>query len=1286
MPFKTKDIINYSSPEYTSKIPDIDITTVSEESKTIEDLRNSEEFMTNADKALGWLGDNISTPAKIAGFGTLSAESDPIEALRDAEWNTVGMSSVAYNIKDAPDDVKEAFNYIRENFKNAKLGNLSQRVGAFLDIGLNILTDPVTLLAFLSAPFTGGSSLAANAAQKATIGQAIKTGLARFGTGEITKSTVQNAALGGLFYGTLENYSEQNIDMALDLQEEFSYGELGLHSAGGAAAGAALGKLIPVVTSQAKKLFSNKRTDGLSTKLADETLADSDSNPTLLPQAEELASKVEEKIKVPPHLLNVVKENLNQGLERGDSFVNIKQVEEIVSTIVEMETKPVLSDGDDVIRESLKKKYFMDENNMFEVKNIIQDYVKKEERRIPEGFITEFGAKWGYIPRGRENDREDIFSILDTVMDLGFRKKLTKEEESFLKTELDFYELNKSDLKEMVKDIEIYSADNLRPGQLDNLSLAKKFSEDMGGGQQTTEQVYNLMEGASKSPKFKATLPFKLSEIGNRLNSTFIVGKPTDKLRPFAKYSAKLKELLPLFRYNAFLKGVINPLAEDKHLMEKLAPDFHEVYQKYKGEWTGKLHSLNDEIALNMQGGISDKNSTDLVEHIRGAASTNSRIANIKVKVRDLLDNDIGEELFRRGLIREKEENYFPRLWDNDAIKKNQEGFKNLLVDDGYNIGEAESILKSMINDPKGYELLNGFGGTRFFYTRPLTRIKDDSPYTEFLDPNYMTVMGEYIDAAARSVAKNEVFGINNFKGLINPSGGGRQGFDTKWIFPIMKELKESGVDPKELIRLGGGPDQNGVYKEGLLEQIYRHTTQEGVKRFGNTTQTIIDWNTFLTRAAFLPLITITSLTEPLINIQKAGITKTMPAFFETLNVAFDTTFKNFYNILARDYKMKPNEIWQENRIMGNIMEQSMASVNLRASGDIISSNKVNKYSNIFFRAVLIDQWTKFVQMMSYNVGKRLIRGNLQELAEGGFTRSVAKHSTARLQTNQNQLLELGMDIEDGVKWINSGADTNNEFYKKIQEGAVRYTREIILPTRAPANIAPMAFTDYKTKFLFDLLRYPAGFSNTVIPNASRTLLRDTKDWRVPANTVVAAILMTQVARFTNWARSRGESENNKSTGEIYTDAVRRWGGLMGFEPFYRGYQAFKYTQHPIYGPMSGFLGPIGSDIEKVGRGNLLEWLGTTRVPSVGAWRTLFGEEFYDDYRTSLRNLEDKLLEEAPKPEGEERTLNAKGGLVEVPQAPEEPDERIDKMTGIPYNIQAGGAFIDEEDRENILK
>ena len=45
----------------------------------------------------------------------------------------------------------------------------------------------------------------------------------------------------------------------------------------------------------------------------------------------------------------------------------------------------------------------------------------------------------------------------------------------------------------------------------------------------------------------------------------------------------------------------------------------------------------------------------------------------------------------------------------------------------------------------------------------------------------------------------------------------------------------------------------------------------------------------------------------------------------------------------------------------------------------------------------------------------------------------------------------------------------------------------------------------------------------------------------------------------------------------------------------------------------------------------------------------------------------------------------AKGGRVMVPNAPLEPDERIDKMTGLPYNIQAGSAFVDEEDPEKRM-
>ncbi len=52
--------------------------------------------------------------------------------------------------------------------------------------------------------------------------------------------------------------------------------------------------------------------------------------------------------------------------------------------------------------------------------------------------------------------------------------------------------------------------------------------------------------------------------------------------------------------------------------------------------------------------------------------------------------------------------------------------------------------------------------------------------------------------------------------------------------------------------------------------------------------------------------------------------------------------------------------------------------------------------------------------------------------------------------------------------------------------------------------------------------------------------------------------------------------------------------------------------------------------------------------------------------------------------DGPDRSAFKKGGEVLIPQAPDEPDERIDKMTGRPYIEQAGGAFIDEEDRSGF--
>lgn len=60
----------------------------------------------------------------------------------------------------------------------------------------------------------------------------------------------------------------------------------------------------------------------------------------------------------------------------------------------------------------------------------------------------------------------------------------------------------------------------------------------------------------------------------------------------------------------------------------------------------------------------------------------------------------------------------------------------------------------------------------------------------------------------------------------------------------------------------------------------------------------------------------------------------------------------------------------------------------------------------------------------------------------------------------------------------------------------------------------------------------------------------------------------------------------------------------------------------------------------------------------------------------------DMLLEDEDnrKPKKYIPRLNKGGEVLDVPNVPTEPDQRIDKMTGRPYDQQAGAAFVDEED------
>ena len=66
----------------------------------------------------------------------------------------------------------------------------------------------------------------------------------------------------------------------------------------------------------------------------------------------------------------------------------------------------------------------------------------------------------------------------------------------------------------------------------------------------------------------------------------------------------------------------------------------------------------------------------------------------------------------------------------------------------------------------------------------------------------------------------------------------------------------------------------------------------------------------------------------------------------------------------------------------------------------------------------------------------------------------------------------------------------------------------------------------------------------------------------------------------------------------------------------------------------------------------------------------------YSDEEEEPESFTQDMLETLSKRLGMEKG----GEVTDVPNVPTEPDQRIDKMTGMSYDQQAGTAFVDEED------
>ena len=185
---------------------------------------------------------------------------------------------------------------------------------------------------------------------------------------------------------------------------------------------------------------------------------------------------------------------------------------------------------------------------------------------------------------------------------------------------------------------------------------------------------------------------------------------------------------------------------------------------------------------------------------------------------------------------------------------------------------------------------------------------------------------------------------------------------------------------------------------------------------------------------------------------------------------------------------------------------------------------------------------------------------------------------------------------------------------------------------------------------------------------------------------------MTGIAVIGDAIRSRGESLENKEPGEVIARGVRRFGGFGPFEYGDRFTKELEFNRNLLVGVPKSLLGPAAQDVVDMIRfGTGVGDLASRNAPGVAAYDLIFGKGTKKNINKYFRELDKDMYETIAEtlgvdlPEKQFKGSFSTGGEVNIPNAPIEPDQRVDRMTGVPYDEQAGPAFQDEEDRIGFL-
>lgn len=770
--------------------------------------------------------------------------------------------------------------------------------------------------------------------------------------------------------------------------------------------------------------------------------------------------------------------------------------------------------------------------------------------------------------------------------------------------------------------------------------LVKKFAAKKNISEEGAEEILDGLMDNFNPVQSKGGIFNTVSKVVDLAKQAPAIygGKVSTLLDPYAAKSDTVASLQKKFRYD------MQRTFFGERTME--GADYSETLGDILGGYYTNMKEAVDPVLQGNYGKNRDDAYLALSNAIRGKASGDEVIDNAASLIRKDLDR-AADELKDAGLYDESRmltENYFPRMWNRKAIVNNQQEFARLLIKNGEakDGAEAQGIIESMLSKNEDFGDSASYGNF-FLSKRVFNKIEDDTAFSKFLDNDTQNVLLSYYSQISKQLARKKVFGASNWNQ-----------FEYLYKDQLVKELG----------RVEGGKALN------TLKTVWGAQTGEGqeISKF----QGVVDSVTTLNRLALLPLATVSSLTEILLNLSRGGVQSTVKNFGKAVAEGAHILTYEMADRLTKNHGISKPEAYRKMQRFGIALEQAAADQVERLSGESVKSPMLQKVNRAFFRLNLLEPWTKTVQLTSFNVGKDLIRDNLKAIARHGD-----KPMNARMKTKVDQLLELNVDVDDGINWLNrtgGDLDVDDKFLYNIERGAARYTNEVILNPTRESGLRSLALSKSPfTTMLFQLTTYPAAFTNTVLKDMVKRVARGAKQGDIGASgKVIGTALTMQAAAMTlNYARNaqlnKDPEYRYKSDAELLRDGLARWGGNgVHFDMVQRATKASEFLGVPG-AVFAAPFGPIG--------GQIVSGIQSRSFATPLASMTPFYAALPKETRAEIRKGAKQLFEETPK------YRYAKGGeVLDVPNAPTEPDQRIDKMTGQPYDQQAGTAFVDEED------